>query len=109
MIDLRVSEAAALAIFEQSDYYRQALDDSLAERWESAVDLAIRSLLQLPERGALCRFKSPELAGLRWIPVRGFPKHMIFYRFDGDDQLLLIVHILHGSRDLTAILGEEES
>jgi plasmid stabilization system protein ParE len=108
VIHLRVSEAATLAIVEQADYYSQALDDSLAERWESSVDEAVRSLIAMPERGAHCRFSSPELAGLRWILVAGFPKHMIFYRFDPDEQTLLIVHVLHGARNLRAIFGEDD-
>ena len=52
MIELRISEAAALSIVEQADYYEQASDRALAQRWEAAVDQAIHSLLNWPERGA---------------------------------------------------------
>lgn len=38
MIKLRVSQAAALAIVEQADYYREVAEASLAQRWETAVD-----------------------------------------------------------------------
>ncbi len=107
MIDLRVSEVAALAIIEQADYYRQAAENSLAERWESAVDQGVRSLMNMPERGALCQFRRPALAGLRWVFVPGFPKHMVFYRYSSQDEVLLIVHVLYGARDLEAILNEE--
>ena len=108
MIDLRVSEAASLAILEQAEYYRQVSDDALALRWEAAVDQAARSLLAMPERGSRCRLLAPELSGLRWVPVPGFPKHMIFYRFEPDSDTILIVHVLHGARDLQAILGEND-
>jgi plasmid stabilization system protein ParE len=107
VIELRISESAALSTLEQADYYRAALDDALAERWESAVDAAIRSLLQFPERGAPCRFSAPELAALRWIFVPGFPKHMIFYRYDRQEAVLLIVQVLHGVRDLESLLGND--
>ena len=107
MIELRISEAAALMIVEQADYYRQASDSTLAERWESAVDQAARSLLNMPDRGAPCRFRTPALAGLRWVFVPGFPKHMIFYRYSAQDDVLLIVHVLHGARNLEALLEEE--
>lgn len=50
MIELRVSEAAGLLIVEQADYYLEAADLDLAERWEEAVDQAIHSLLNCPER-----------------------------------------------------------
>lgn len=107
MIELRVSEAAALAIVEQADYYRQASNDTLAEERESAVDHGVRTLLTMPERGAQCHFRPSALAGMRWVFVPGFPKHMIFYRYSPQDEVLLIVHLLHGARNLEAILDEE--
>ena len=73
MIELRITEAAARSIVEQSDYYTQVADFSLALRWEEAVDEAIGSLLNWPARGAPCRFRATQLAGLRWIFVPGFP------------------------------------
>ncbi len=106
MIELRISEIAALSIIEQADYYRATLDDALAERWESAVDAAIRSLLQFPERGAPCRFRSASLTNLRWIFVTEFPKHMIFYSYEREQGVLLIVQVLHGARNLEAVLLE---
>jgi plasmid stabilization system protein ParE len=108
VIELRISEAAALSIVEQADYYQQASGLALASRWESAVDEAIRSLLQLPERGAPCRFRSSSLAGIRWIFVPGFPKHMVSYRYVPAEQAVLIVQVLHGARNLEAVLDEDE-
>ena len=107
MIELRISEAAALAIVEQSDYYRQVSDFALAERWESAVDEAAHSLMNWPERGTSCRFKTPELAGLRWIFIPEFPKHLLFYRYLPLQQSILIVHVLQGARNLETLLDED--
>ena len=107
MIELRISEAAALSIVEQADYYQDAADLALAQRWEAAVDQAVHSLLTWPERGATCRFRPPSLAGLRWIFVPGFPKHMVFYRYLPQQQAVLIVQVLHGARNLETILDEE--
>lgn len=107
MIELRISEAAALSIVEQADYYQDAADLALAQRWEAAVDQAVHSLLTWPERGAPCRFSSPSLAGIRWIFVPGFPKHMVFYRYMPQEQAVLIVQVLHGARGLETILDEE--
>jgi plasmid stabilization system protein ParE len=106
--ELRVSEAAALSVLEQSDYYRQQVDGLLAARWESAIDEAVRSLLQWPERGTPCRFHSETLTGLRWILVPGFPKHMIFYRHLRAERAVLIVQVLHGARNIEAIVADEE-
>ena len=107
MIELRISEAAALSIVEQADYYLEAADLVLAQRWESAVDQAVHSLLNWPEHGAPCRFRSFSLAGLRWIFVSGFPKHMVFYRYLPQEQVILIVQVLHGARNLETILDED--
>jgi hypothetical protein len=38
VIGLRISELAALSIVEQADYYMQASNRDLAQRWEEAVD-----------------------------------------------------------------------
>ena len=108
MTTLRVTEAAALALVEQADYYRSVSDEELAARWEESTDAAMRSLLRFPERGAPCRFRSPALAGLRWIFVPGFPRHLLFYRCEPDRQTVLVVHVLHGARDLESLLSETE-
>ena len=108
MIDLIISEAAALSIVEQADYYQQAAELALAQRWEVAVDQTVHSLLTQPERGSLCRFRSPALAGLRWIFIFGFPKHMVFYRYLYEERTILIVQVLHGARNLEIILDEDE-
>jgi plasmid stabilization system protein ParE len=92
---LRISEAAAHSILEQADYFRETVDDPLAIRWETAVDQAVQSLLSFPERGAPCRLESPDLAGIRWIFVPGFSKHMVFYRYLSGEDEILIVQVLY--------------
>ena len=107
MIELRISEAAALSIIEQMDYYEQAAGLALAQQWEMAVDQVTGSLLKWPECGVPCRFPSPALAGLPWIFIPGFPKHMVFYRYLPQEQAILIVQVLHGARNLETILDED--
>jgi toxin ParE1/3/4 len=109
VISLRVKEAAALSVLEQAEYYAESASRSLAIRWEQAVDDAVYSLLKIPERGAQCRFRSPSLARLRWIPVPGFPKHLVFYRYAPEEEVLLVVHVLHGARDLESLLDDENA
>jgi plasmid stabilization system protein ParE len=102
---LRLTEAAALSIVEQSDYYLQQSGEALALRWESAVDDALRSLLQMPERGARCHLKASQLVGVRWIPLVGFPKYMVFYRYVADESIVHILHLLHGAQEIEFIFG----
>lgn len=107
MIELRVSEAAAISIVEQADYYQHASDLALAQRWESAVTRALRSLLSRPETGAPCHFRSQFLEGLRWMQVPGFPKHMVFYRYLPDEKAIVVVQVLHGARNLETLLDKD--
>jgi plasmid stabilization system protein ParE len=104
--ELRISEAAAVAILEQADYYLHAANVALAQRWEEAVDQAVLSLLNFPEHGTHCRFRFPSLSDLRWIFVPGFPRHMVFYRFSPDESIIRVVQVLHGTRNLETILDE---
>jgi plasmid stabilization system protein ParE len=108
VIDLLISEAAAHSIIEQAEYYKQASDSDLATRWELAVDKATRALMAFPESGSRCRFRAPQLAGLRWVLVPGFPNHLVFYRFRPEEKSILIVQVLHGARNLEVILKDDE-
>ncbi|WP_420237971.1 type II toxin-antitoxin system RelE/ParE family toxin [Telmatobacter bradus] len=107
MNTLHLTEAAALSIVEQADYYLQQSGEALALRWESAVDDALRSLLQMPERGASCHLKAPQLVGIRWILLAGFPKYMVFYRYAADESIVHSLHLLHGAQDIEFIFGPE--
>jgi toxin ParE1/3/4 len=107
VIELRISEAAAVSILDQADYYLHASDAALAQRWEAAVEQAVRSLLDWPERGTLCRFRSSALLGLRWIGISEFPKHLVFYRYLPQEKAIVILQVLHGARNLETILDED--
>jgi toxin ParE1/3/4 len=72
-----------------------------APRFYDAVDRSCRRLLESPESVALYGFHGHDLADLRASPVRGFPKHLIFYRVVG--QTVQIVRLLHASRDISAV------
>ena len=66
----------------------------------------IQSLLKWPERGTPCRFRSAALRDLRWIPVPGFPRHMVFYRYLDREKAILVVQVMHGARNLETLLDE---
>jgi plasmid stabilization system protein ParE len=108
VIGLNLSPAAYQSILDQADYYRQTMDQNLVHRWELAVDQAMNSLLSCPERGATCRFRSRALADLRWIFIPGFPKHMVFYRYHAHEQIILIVQVLHGARNLETLVDDDQ-
>ncbi len=76
-----------------------------AYRFITASENAFQLLSQTPGAGAPQDFRNPVLQGLRMWPIRGFEKHLVFYREIPDG--LEIVRILHASRDIEALFTEE--
>jgi len=70
----------------------------LAERWENAVTSAVSRVIKNPASGAPCKFRSAELRNVKRTTIRGFPKHLLFYRIRGAE--VLVLRIVHGARDL---------
>jgi toxin ParE1/3/4 len=92
------TDAAVADILEQADWYAAQSGKTLSRRWEKAVMAAVQRVLNRPAAGALCTFESPELLGVRRTPVSGFPKHLLFYRFQAEE--IFILRVVHGARDL---------
>jgi plasmid stabilization system protein ParE len=105
-IRCQITQKAAHAIVEQADYYIVLQDESLAQRWDTAVHEAIRSLLKMPERGTPCNFKHPRLRNLRRVSIPKFPKHLMFYEYLREERLVCIVHVIHGARDVEGLLAD---
>jgi toxin ParE1/3/4 len=98
---LVLTDAAAADIVEQGDWYDTQSGKALAERWEEGVASAIRRVLNSPDTGTLCRFKEPQLSGVRRISIPRFPKHLLFYVSDGAE--ILVIRVVHGARDLESL------
>jgi toxin ParE1/3/4 len=83
-------------------YLEEQGGPEVAERFIVAARETFESLALMPRMGALCSFRRPSLARLRRWPVKDFENWLIFYqpRRYGVE----IVHVLHGSRDLEALL-----
>jgi toxin ParE1/3/4 len=86
------------------DIIEQALYISAAaERFQDAIEEAEQMLTAMPRLGAPRPFR--RLKGLRMWQVRGFEKHLIFYRpIKGGIE---VIRVLHASRDLVAVLDED--
>jgi toxin ParE1/3/4 len=98
---LDFTNAGAADILEQADWYEGQADAHLGKRWERSVYLTLSRPAQYPRSGALCRFRSADLSGIRQAPVAGFPKHSIFYRVENDH--LVVIRVVHGARDLESL------
>jgi len=70
----------------------------LLDRIESTHELISSS----PKLGQVFKTTNPRLSGMRWFPVKDFPKHLIFY-IESETQIT-IVRVLHKAQDISSIL-----
>jgi toxin ParE1/3/4 len=97
------SDAAIADILEQADWYFAQSGRRLARRWERAASSAISHVLNRPAAGAPCTFQPPALQDLRRTTISGFPKHLLFYRFNDDE--VFVLRVVHGARDLERLFS----
>jgi toxin ParE1/3/4 len=98
-----VLPAADRDLDEQAEYLVQVGTLETGLRFLDAVDITFSFLAGNPEIGTLRKSKIPALAEVRFWPVRGFEKHLIFYRPTANG--VEIVRVLHGRRDLESLLS----
>ncbi|HEX3355708.1 MAG TPA: type II toxin-antitoxin system RelE/ParE family toxin [Tepidisphaeraceae bacterium] len=100
---LRIRPAADHDVDELAAYIaRQSLEQAL--RFYDAVADTYKLILQAPSRWPIYEFSNPRLGGIRKRAVRGFRNHLVFYRIDSNK--VEIIRVLHGARDIPAILEE---
>jgi toxin ParE1/3/4 len=93
------TERAQFDLFAIGDYLRDVADVSVAERFVERIVLTVASLRQRPKRHRIRRDAGADIRAIR------FRTYLIFYRVDGNS--VVIVRILHASRDITRrMLGE---
>jgi toxin ParE1/3/4 len=98
------SDLALADVLEQADWYQAQADLRLAQRWEKAVTSTLLRIARVPRAGAPCRFLADQLRGTRWVPVAGFPRHLLFYQFREDE--IRVLRVVHGARDLEALFSD---
>jgi toxin ParE1/3/4 len=99
---LLLSDAAIADILEQAEWYSVQSGEALAHRWEKAVTSSVLRIVNRPAMGTLCTFKSVELRDVRRTTIPGSPKHLLFYKFQEEE--ILILGVVHGARDLERLL-----
>lgn len=91
-------------LIEQALYIARQ-DPDAADRFLNALEQAFDTLANMPEMGALRHLDNPALEGIRMWPIKGFEKHLIFYRpIDGGIE---VIRILNAARDIENILKAE--
>jgi len=78
-----------------------------ADRFVRAVMETAGDLVDMPEIGR--RFESQRASRLylRRLRVKGFARHSIFYRYHADRELIEVIRIVHGARDLDSLFDND--
>jgi len=97
------SDAAIADILDQFDWYSAQSGKRLAGRWQKEATSLVTLIVSRPAVGARCKFRSPELQDVRRMAVPGFPKHLLFYRFD--DEEVFVLRVVHDARDLERLFS----
>lgn len=79
-----------------------AMDNpNVAKLFRERLEETTTAIAQMPEIGSQRHFKHPDLANVRFVPMKHFKKHLIFYHVC--DNSLHIIRIVHGARNLPAL------
>lgn len=98
----RIRPAAERDIDEQAEYLAVQAGLAMGLHYRNAIHQSLLVLAQHPELGSRFRASNPRLQDLRCWRVRGFAEHVLFYYVvEGSIE---VVRVLHGKRDLDAIL-----
>jgi len=92
-------------LIEAADHLHQAAGMATAERFLKAVEKTLAKLGASPGLGSPWDSPHPRLQGIRAWPVKGFPKHIIFFR--PAENGIEVLHVLHGMRDLERMLRKK--
>ncbi|MGC2107961.1 MAG: type II toxin-antitoxin system RelE/ParE family toxin [Candidatus Korobacteraceae bacterium] len=99
-------QAASDDVVRQFRYYLVTLNlPDVALRFRHALLRTVAMLRERPAVGARYRPAHAQFRNLRSWPVMRFEAIRIYYLWDGDS--VRIIRILHGKRDVVAILGKE--
>ncbi len=87
---------------EQIADYLAADSLEVAIRFVQNTEATIHEISESPQLGGLFESGVPELAGLRYRRIMGFPNHLVFYL--EDENAIDVIRVLHGARDLDTAL-----
>lgn len=104
MSGLRLLSSADADLDEQFDYLLVHAGAAVAMRFADAFWTTTRRAQESPRSGVPRATENPRLQGLRSIRLVGFDSHILFYL---DREEVVAVRLLHGARDIGAIIADE--
>jgi toxin ParE1/3/4 len=102
---IRVLPAAERDVDQAAEYFAREANVDIALRFLSAVEETYQRLGELPQSGTPWHSTNPSVSGLRFVRVSGFESYLAFHFVSPG--VVEVVRVLHGARDLLAILGDE--
>ena len=88
----------------EADNLEERAGPETAVRFFDSALQTFAALAETPQAGQRCGFKRPALRRVRRWHIKGFENWLIFYNPKRDG--VQVVHIIHGARDIEALLGE---
>ncbi|MGH9446451.1 MAG: type II toxin-antitoxin system RelE/ParE family toxin [Terriglobia bacterium] len=99
-----VRPAADRDLDDQAEYLTAHQNLEMGLRFYSAAEETFQLLATQPEMGRTTEYRSAFLTGMRMLPVKQFPKHLVFYRLLEDG--IEVIRVLHGARDIEALFEQ---
>lgn len=90
----------------QLEYFAIEAGLVTARRFLQALRKTCGALQESPELGRIRRVQDQRLEGIRFWPVAGFRRHLIFYI--PTDTAIDVVRVLHGARDIERLLYDHD-
>jgi toxin ParE1/3/4 len=97
--------AARQDLVETAYYYISQGNPATAERFREQAESLFARLADMPGLGARYDPDHPALTELRFLPMRRFKKHLMFYRPIPDG--IKVIRVLHGAREIECLLAAE--
>lgn len=85
--------------------YLAERSEQAARRFRAQAEATFGRLAASPGIGTSYQPEDPAYAGLRYFPIAKFPKYLVFYRPAANG--IEVIRVLHGSRDIAAILEDD--
>lgn len=104
MVEIRKRPIVIQDLIECADYIAQG-NLEIAEQFLVAAEATFQQLGEMPGLGKFSKFSNPKLERIRQYSIKGFRRYLIFYLVI--DSGIEILRVLHGARDLEAILDEQ--
>jgi toxin ParE1/3/4 len=106
-----VNRRVVRSLLARRDVAQEALylgrdDPDRMERFFQGIEETCERLARAADAGSPFEYAPESMPGMRFVPVKHFPKHLVFYRIAGDE--VRIHRVLHSARDLSSLLDPGE-